>query len=65
MQFLGKDEDEQGNAEGVNIEYTDEDPWIREYFENQLAERGLESKMAPEVYTDRDFKFKTASVSST
>ncbi len=65
VQFLGKDEDEQGNAEGVNIEYVDEDPWIREYFENQLAERGLESQMAPGVYTDRDFKFKTASVSST
>ena len=65
VQFLGKDEDEAGNAEGVNIEYVDEDPWMRQLFEEELAKRGLESRMSPEVYTDRDYKFKTASVSST
>tara|TARA_A100001037_G_scaffold6646_2_gene6787 strand:- start:4334 stop:5452 length:1119 start_codon:yes stop_codon:yes gene_type:complete len=64
VQFLGKDEDEKGNAEGVNIEYVDEDPWIREYFEEELAKRGLESKMPDEVYTNPDYKFKTASTAS-
>ena len=65
VQFLGKEEDEQGNAEGENIEYVNEDPWIRQLFEEELAKRGLESRMAPEVYTDPNFTFKTASVAST
>jgi gentisate 1,2-dioxygenase len=64
VQFLGKDEDEKGNAEGVNIEYVDEDPWVRQYFEEELAKRGLESRMPDEVYTNPDFTFKTASTAS-
>jgi hypothetical protein len=39
------------------IEYPDEDPWIRQKFEEELARRGTESLMPEEVYTDRDFKW--------
>ena len=60
MQFLGKDEDESGNAPGLNIEYVDEDPWIRELFEGELAKRGLESDMPTEAYTDPDYVFKSS-----
>ena len=60
VQFIGKEEDAEGNAEGVNIEYVDEDPWLRELFEGELAKRGIESAMPRECYTDSNFKFKTA-----
>jgi hypothetical protein len=39
------------------IEYPDEDPWIREYFESQLAERGIESQMPDEAYRDRNYRW--------
>ncbi|PZC44906.1 MAG: hypothetical protein C1O27_002577 [Chloroflexi bacterium] len=63
VQFIGKEEDEQGNAEGINIEYTEEDPWIRQIFEEELAKRGLTSAMAEEAYTNPDYKFSKPSVS--
>ena len=47
-----------------SIEYVDEDPWVRQYFEEELAKRGLESRMPDEVYTNPDFTFKTASTAS-
>jgi gentisate 1,2-dioxygenase len=65
VQFLGKEEDDDGNAKGSDISYTQEDPWIREYFEEQLAKRGLKSDMPDEVYTNENFTFKTASTAST
>lgn len=37
------------------IEYPDEDPWVREKFVQELTKRGKESLMPPEVYEDRDF----------
>ena len=37
------------------IPYTDEDPWIRETFESELAARGLTSLMPPECYTDPSY----------
>jgi hypothetical protein len=40
-----------------NIEYTDEDPWIRQNFEQELAKRGLETEMPPECYTDSDYQW--------
>jgi len=40
-----------------NIEYPDEDPWIREHFEQELGKRGLKSDMPPECYTDPDYKW--------
>ncbi|MEA2640842.1 MAG: hypothetical protein QOF51_2236 [Chloroflexota bacterium] len=43
---------ERGAAE---IQYPDEDPFIREKFESELAKRGHTSLMPPEAYTDRDY----------
>ncbi|AFP30234.1 hypothetical protein MRBBS_1296 [Marinobacter sp. BSs20148] len=46
------------------IEYMDEDPWIREKFEEELAKNNTSTVMPPEAYTDRDFdwaKFAKAS----
>jgi gentisate 1,2-dioxygenase len=40
------------------IEYVDEDPWIRETFSAELAKRGLQSKMPVEAYQDRNYEFK-------
>jgi oxalate decarboxylase/phosphoglucose isomerase-like protein (cupin superfamily) len=39
------------------IEYPDEDPWIRKTFEEQLAQRGLKSKMLEQAYKDRNFEW--------
>ena len=39
------------------IEYPNEDPWIREYFENQLAERGLASAMPDQAYRDPAYRW--------
>jgi len=41
----------------ANIEYTEEDPWIRQQFEQELAKRGLSSKMPDGCYTDPDYQF--------
>jgi len=40
-----------------NIEYPDEDRWIREHFAEELAERGLKSEMPPECYTDPNYQW--------
>jgi hypothetical protein len=40
-----------------NIEYPDEDPWIRQKFEDELGKRGLESLMPDECYTDPNYKW--------
>ena len=39
------------------IEYPDEDPKVREYFQSELAKRGRESQMPDIVYKDRDFEW--------
>lgn len=39
------------------IEYAEEDPDIRELFEEELAENGLEMHMPEAAYTDPDFEF--------
>jgi oxalate decarboxylase/phosphoglucose isomerase-like protein (cupin superfamily) len=39
------------------IEYPDEDPWIRKTFEEQLDQRGLKSKMLEQAYKDRNFEW--------
>ncbi len=41
------------------IEYPDEDPWIREKFEGELGKRGLTSLMVEEAYRDRNYQWKT------
>ncbi len=38
------------------IEYPDEDPWIRETFEGELAKRGLKTLMPAEAYQDKNFE---------
>ena len=39
------------------IEYPDEDPWIRAKFSSELAKHGLKSLMPDECYKDRDFEW--------
>jgi hypothetical protein len=46
-----------GGAYRHQIEYPDEDPWTREFFENELAKRGLKTLMPDEAYQDRDFEW--------
>lgn len=44
-------------ARGSNVEYVNEDPWIRQRFEAEVAKRGVTSLMPPEAYTDRGFQW--------
>jgi gentisate 1,2-dioxygenase len=39
------------------IEYPDEDPFIRQTFEAELAKRGLTSRMPAGAYADRNYKW--------
>jgi hypothetical protein len=39
------------------IEYPQEDPWIRQKFEDELGKRGLTSVMPDQVYTDPNYKW--------
>jgi hypothetical protein len=39
------------------IEYPDEDPWIRQKFESELAQRGLTTLMPPPAYLDREYRW--------
>ena len=39
------------------IEYPDEEPWVREKYEEELGKRGLESLMPEEAYQDPGFKW--------
>ena len=39
------------------IEYPDEDPWIRQTFEAELGRRGLSSLVPEKAYEDRDFEW--------
>jgi hypothetical protein len=54
----GQGADASFKAGGYQIEYVDEDPWIREHFEEELAKRGLITRMPDEAYTNPDYKFK-------
>jgi gentisate 1,2-dioxygenase len=65
VQFIGKEEDESGDSKESNINYPDEDPWIRQYFEEELEKRGLKSDMPEVAYQDPEYIFKTASTAST
>jgi len=46
------------NRQEDQIEYPDEDPWIRERFERELAKKGLTSLMPEEAYRDRAYEWK-------
>jgi gentisate 1,2-dioxygenase len=52
VQFAGYAENVEDRARD-QIEYPDEDPWIREHFESRLAERGLTSLMPAEAYESK------------
>lgn len=55
-QFRGKGETLEDRAER-QIEYPDEDPWIRERFASVLAANGTESLMPDLAYNDRDYEW--------
>lgn len=55
-QFRGKGETLQDRADR-QIEYPDEDPWIRRTFEREVAARGHASLMPEEAYKDRDYRW--------
>ena len=44
-------------SEGSTIRYVNEDPWVRQTFEAELAKRGLKSQMPSAIYSDRNFKW--------
>ena len=46
-----------GNPIRHQIEYPEEDPWVRDYFQSELAKKGLQSLMPPECYTDPNYEF--------
>ena len=41
----------------IEIQYTEEEPWVRERFESELTKRGLASLMPPEIYTDPAYRW--------
>jgi hypothetical protein len=45
------------NVDLDQIEYPNEDPFIREFFESELAKRGLTSLMPDEAYRNKDYVF--------
>lgn len=55
-QFQGKGETLQDRADR-QIEYSDEDPWIRQTFERELAKHGMKSGMPDACYRERDYKW--------
>ena len=54
-QFHGYTDESVGDLSNDQIEYADEDPWIRQKFEEELAKRGLTSLMPEEAYKYRDY----------
>lgn len=56
MQFHGHAEKIEDRAKD-QIEYPDEDPWIRQKFEEELGKRGLKSLMPGEAYTNRNYEW--------
>jgi len=59
MQFHGHAEKVEDRAKD-QIEYTDEDPWIRQKFAEELAKRGVQALMPEEAYTNRDYAWSKA-----
>jgi mannose-6-phosphate isomerase-like protein (cupin superfamily) len=55
-QFTGVSE-EVADIANDQYEYNQEDPWIRETFEAELAKRGLKSQMPPECYTTPGYEW--------
>jgi hypothetical protein len=55
-QFKGYAEKVEDRARD-QIEYPDEDPAVREMFEERLAARGLVSGIPPEAYVDPEYEW--------
>ena len=53
-------EEHDEDVEQNEIQYPDEDPWIKEFFEKELAKRGVTSLMPKEAYKDRNYRWKYA-----
>ncbi len=47
----------EGDLANQQIAYPDEEPWIREKFEEELAKRGLKSDIPEEAYMNRNYKW--------
>jgi oxalate decarboxylase/phosphoglucose isomerase-like protein (cupin superfamily) len=61
VQFYGHAEKVEDRVKDT-IEYVNEDPWVRQYFEEELAKRGNKSHMPEECYTNPDYVFQTREV---
>ena len=59
MQFHGHAEKVEDRAKD-QIEYPNEDPWIREKFEGELKKRGLTSLVPDQAYKDPNFEWSKA-----
>ena len=44
-------------SSSIEIQYTEEEPWVRERFESELRKRGLRSLMPSEIYSDPDYRW--------
>ena len=53
----GTGQSEQADRARDQIEYPDEETFVREKFEAELAQRGLKSLMPAEAYTDPSYQF--------
>jgi hypothetical protein len=49
-----------GELDREQIEYPDEDPWIRNKFLEELGKRGVTTAMPEEAYIDPDYQWKYA-----
>jgi len=56
MQFHGHAEKVEDRAKD-QIEYCNEDKWVREKFEGEMAKRGITSLMPAQAYTDPNFEW--------
>jgi hypothetical protein len=63
-QFMGRSEDVSDIAND-QIEYPDEESWIREHFESELEKRGLKTAMPSEAYQDPDYTWSYDGVANT
>jgi quercetin dioxygenase-like cupin family protein len=60
-QFHGYSDEKVQDLSNDQVEYPDEEPWIREKFEEELAQRGLTSLMPDEAYQDRGYQWSYSS----
>ena len=63
-QFHGYTDEQVGDLSNDQIEYSDEDPWIREKFEGELVQRDRKSSMPDKAYKERDYQWDYRSASN-